>query len=995
MASYSDHRDYRDPRSRARSRSRPPPSRPYEYDSAARDRVREDAYLSPTVPYAVPMPRRTENRADLTNTMDSRRSDRYSYDDRYSYPSQRPQDPARSKSTARPVVRKCRSWPPAPIVESEAASLAREARLKQPPSESGEDEAPSKGEIDQEPIIQDVPEYLAAHGRGHAVVSDSEKEAPSAKSIPTPPTSEDEKATRGRSKRPSNLGLDMSDVAPEFQRRAPSTYAYSKSAPVKEDIVPSATFLSPDSITPPPNDIRSRRSAQLSATSQPSSPRRDSVRLSPRSRKGRDYFGATPSDEDAVAESMSDTPPSLNRRRSKSSRRPERRPSDNYTTSVVDFASTTSAEPSIRKSRLDSRRQTDTATSLPKPRMNERSSRPSPLVSSSAMSDLDHPAANSNINSPASNLSPYASYPPVNRDARNISPASVTSRTSASSHAQHSPRDAEYARDGGSAPSSGTQSASGSRPGTPNSAGNPVRMPHIPQMPQNELDWTSLMAATSGRQRAATAKPPSRLSASMRMESAPEVPRHTSTTRLSTGLPYPMYDEPGTPSSSTSTQRGYQGGPKSASLEVPPQDDSMTQSWSGPPPASSFNPNNSRPALAARHSFANTSPVEARSPSSFSRPTRPETARRISLNGVPPTKQEVDEMLARGMPGCPRPDLVSGYDDWYTLVGCPSLDFCPHCIDSVFERTGYRNCFRRAAPRSLNSKVQCAFSTPWIRLAWILTLQQRKPDLILMHDLAEIEQTSEPCPGGAEALRSWYGLRDPDGLYVRDFHICYSDVRKIERLLPTLNGLFVRLPNRASYEKRKCALRTEGNRFSLYLDKILDMHDKAVATRKLPDPMSLINLVERKLRVRECERDNMLLGALWHFNPSMPDFTVCEDCYEEIVEPEAKKKSEIALRFNRTVQPAYGEGIGTSCQLYSRRMRRVFRTAVRENDIKYLGRKAKERRDAELRLQERYREVLKKARRLEERGGGGSEEDERRLERDLEKISREWKDMWE
>jgi hypothetical protein len=55
MASYSDHRDYRDSRPRARSRSRPPPARPYEYDSAARDRVREDAYLSPNVPYAVPM----------------------------------------------------------------------------------------------------------------------------------------------------------------------------------------------------------------------------------------------------------------------------------------------------------------------------------------------------------------------------------------------------------------------------------------------------------------------------------------------------------------------------------------------------------------------------------------------------------------------------------------------------------------------------------------------------------------------------------------------------------------------------------------------------------------------------------------------------------------------------------------------------------------------------------------------------------------------------
>ena len=63
MASYSDHRDYYDSRSRQRSRSRPPPLQPqYEqydydhYDAVPRTRVREDAYLSPTtVPYAVPM----------------------------------------------------------------------------------------------------------------------------------------------------------------------------------------------------------------------------------------------------------------------------------------------------------------------------------------------------------------------------------------------------------------------------------------------------------------------------------------------------------------------------------------------------------------------------------------------------------------------------------------------------------------------------------------------------------------------------------------------------------------------------------------------------------------------------------------------------------------------------------------------------------------------------------------------------------------------------
>lgn len=932
----------------------------------------------------------------------SRRSDRYSYDDRYSYPSQRSHDSTRSKSTARSAVRKRGSWPPPPIVESEATSLAREAWSKPPRSDSGEDEAPSKGDIDQEPIIEDVPGMSVPQEQKYVVLSDSEREAPSAKSIPTPPTSEDERVSRGRSKKPSGLGLDMSEIAPEFQKRAPSTYAYSRSTPVKEDLTSKGNFLSPDAMTPPPSDLRNRKSTRFNAVPQPGSPRRDSVRLSPRSRKGRDYFESTSADEDAIAGDLSDPPPSLRRRPSKSSRRPETRPSgsDSQNTSVVDFASQAPVEPSVRRSHLDARRQTDSASSLPRPKMFEKSARPSPLVSSSSLSDHDPPNTTSKVNSPASNLSPYTTYPPATRDSRNVSPASVTSRNSASPQSQQFSRDPEPARETGSALSSGSPSASGSRPGTPTS-GSHVKMPHMPQMPSNDLDWSSLMAATSARPRAATTKPPSRLSASMRMESAPEVPRQsTFSSRSASGLPYPVDDDPGTPAPLTPAERTHKTfAPRPAALDISIQQESMTLSRAASPSTSSFNSpgvSNGRPVMpAARHSFANTSPVEARSPSTFARPTRPEATRKASLDGVPPTKQEVEEMLARGMPGCPRPDPVSGYDDWYTLIGCPNLDFCPYCIDDVFERTMYRNNFRRAVPRSLNTKVQCAFSTPWIRLAWILTLQQRKPDLVLMRDLAEIEQTSEPCPGSVEALRSWYGLRDPDGLFVRDFHVCYNDVRKIERLLPTLNGLFVRLPNRASYEKRRCALRTEGNRFSLYLDKILDMHDRAVASRKLPDPMSLINLVERKLRIRECERDNMLLGGLWHFNPSMPDFTVCEDCYEEIVEPEARKNSDIALRFNRTVQPVYGEGIGTSCQLYSRRMRKVFRTAIKEDDIRYLGRKAKERRDAELRLQEKYRDVLRKARRLEERSGGGFEDEERRLEREMEKISREWKDMWE
>lgn len=265
-----------------------------------------------------------------------------------------------------------------------------------------------------------------------------------------------------------------------------------------------------------------------------------------------------------------------------------------------------------------------------------------------------------------------------------------------------------------------------------------------------------------------------------------------------------------------------------------------------------------------------------------------------------------------------------------------------------------------------------------------------------MKDMVDIDASDYPCSGSEEAVRPWHGVRDVHGLFVRDFQICYADVRKIERLLPTFNGFFPRLPPQVSHEKRRCSLRADSNRFTAYLEAIIGLHDASHAARRLPDPMPFVALVEHKLALRECERDNLLLDGLWHYIPALPSFTVCEDCFEQIVEPEIRRgAADLPRRFNRAIQPAYVEGIGVSCQLYSRRMRKVFAVAVEADDFRYLARKARDRRDAELRLQERYREIMRRAKRHEERSGPEDDEALRLLEKDLERISVEWKRDWE
>ena len=408
---------------------------------------------------------------------------------------------------------------------------------------------------------------------------------------------------------------------------------------------------------------------------------------------------------------------------------------------------------------------------------------------------------------------------------------------------------------------------------------------------------------------------------------------------------------------------------------------------------SSLNP--PRPALNRGYSAAavtNPTPTETRA---FESRPRPAAARQHSFADSSQTKKEIAVLAKKGLPPCPRQNPVAGHDDWYTIVGHTNIDFCPDCIDTLFERTIFRNLFRRSLPRSYSEKVRCGFGSPWIRLAWLLTLQQHRTDLTLLQDIADIEETSTACPGGVESVQNWYGLRDPDGLFVRDFHLCYGDVRKIECLLPSLSGIFVRLPQRASYTKSVCAIRMDSTRFSTYLDALVTLHEKALIARKNADPMPLIELVERKTRLRECTKDTLLIGALWHYIPDLsPAFTVCEDCFESVVEPEIKKNKSVAKKFNRAVQPAYGEGIGCSCQLYSPHMRKVFARAVEENDMKYLVRKAKERREAEIYLQEKFKGVMSKAKRLSLEGAV-TEEDERRLNRDLEKITQEWKGRWE
>lgn len=822
----------------------------------------------------------------------------------------------------------------------------------------------------------DVPEVTNQHER-RFVLSDL---TPSERGIPTPPTSEDERVRKARRK-PSELTIDGHEKTPEISKRTASPYAISNPAKLQRDGPLNTSLGAIDTLVAPSHSgAPAARNPHLAPSPISSSPRRDSTRLS-----GGDYFNPKANSDDAVDDSRYDRRyiPEL----AKGKRVTDQALAESPQTSTFDFAPP-AGNASIRRVNLDARRNTDPQNTLPTlSRLNiDKSRRPNPLMASSSLSEAQ------DMNPiPSSSLDPRSAGPyPRSRESSYTSsrgPSPVGSAYSGS------PRlSAEFTRDGnvfGSKPPSATSS----RPASP----SPRTPGESPRLARTDLDWSTLLAANAARR----SKPPSRLGATAPQDPASDVSHRKisqTNTPLASSLPYPEDDSLMGSTIYMPEEQDHAYHPThKASLASPPTANDLTSFEQSSSPSSSgafhITTKPSRPTLVRGYTANTPSTPEPRSADAHS-PRPLQRKRTESFATTSEARKEIAALMSRGLPPCHRRELVAGYDDWYTITGATNIDFCPDCIDTLFERTTFRSQFRRSLPRNLQEKVRCAFGSPWLRLAWLLTLQQQRTDLSLLKDVAGIEETTEPCPGSVETVQSWYGLRDPDGLFVRDFHLCYGDVRKIERLLPTLSGIFVRLPHRASYEKRTCAIRTDSTRFSVYLDALVSTHENAVASRKGADQMPLIDLVERKTRLRECTRDNILINGLWHFIPDLPALTVCEDCFESVVEPEIKKGSSVAKRFNRTVQPVYGEGIGSSCQLYSRRMRKVFLRAVEEADGKYLARKAKERREAELWLQDRYKDVLRKAERLSLEGPV-SGEDERRLTRDLEKISGEWKGKWE
>lgn len=612
----------------------------------------------------------------------------------------------------------------------------------------------------------------------------------------------------------------------------------------------------------------------------------------------------------------------------------------------------------------DQRRNTESASSQSRPRFDDQrrlSSREyvaiSPMTSKPTSRNGSEKSFGSRPVSPAQSQrsfsparSPRSAYPPVTYDS-----------------AQNKRSSGHYSRPG---------SSSGSRPSSPKPFDTQIMDDRTRRVPSFPL---------AGEERS---KGPSRLSASMTPRS-PDVEAQSphgrtmfaAPAKSGSALPYPVDDMMIMPSEEDHKYR-----PRTL-------EDSPISKIPAYASTSDFEKRSSRPQMMSRHSTDGRGLlINTGSP----------LIDKTSM--TPPLSAKGSVRASKPPPSCPRAHFTRGHDDWYTLENNTEYHICPSCLEGNFSSTTFRKNFRPAARKDPSLKIKCNFASPWMRIAWLLTLQQQRSDFDLFYAMARAigKEKDHPCPGEYSETRNWYSFVDKRGSHVDKFDVCSCDVRKLEALLPSMRGMLTRRDHgpHGPYT-RKCDLRVGSKRFTEHLDFLVDLDTEARMTRRSPDILRFVDFVRQRAELPECARDAMLDHASWHFAPQLPEFTVCKECYSSVVWPAIADGSPVAARISRTPQLIHEdkgrrrniglnaslEAFGTSCQLYSPRMRKVFDRAVHSGDFDYLVQKALERKDIELDLQ-RKTAALRRLSQERARQGNGTG-----LQSEYAKISEQWQRM--
>ena len=306
---------------------------------------------------------------------------------------------------------------------------------------------------------------------------------------------------------------------------------------------------------------------------------------------------------------------------------------------------------------------------------------------------------------------------------------------------------------------------------------------------------------------------------------------------------------------------------------------------------------------------------------------------RSSSTAAKPTSPKVVPIPPGKLPTCPRPQPTAGYDDWFTLQDNAAFAICPSCRDDVFG-ADYAHYLQRRSENS-SRKTLCDLNNPWVRLA----LSLRGPDAKLLSALSDVTSKERSCPGDELAPRDWYRLEDAEtGKHISGVNACPHCVQSLEVILPAWQNVFYRSRSSHSHElkERFCALRASPTRFGDYLNLMVESAQEADSRRKAANTRLVCELAKQLAAIDDCPRDKMFARKAWHMHPHLPEFTICQECYENVVYPMAKNGLSLAAKIDKKPLQFPNPESEACCHLYSPRMRRVFREACEDDDYEHL-----------------------------------------------------------
>ena len=281
---------------------------------------------------------------------------------------------------------------------------------------------------------------------------------------------------------------------------------------------------------------------------------------------------------------------------------------------------------------------------------------------------------------------------------------------------------------------------------------------------------------------------------------------------------------------------------------------------------------------------------------------------------------------------CSRPGYTAQYNDWWTIPAVPDLDLCPDCKKTL-QDNGFSGSFVQSQARAPGTQTRCDLSVPWMRIAWLLILAGREK-IGILRDVVKILSSEIPCPGSVPDVRpKWYRVYDEDAeKHIADWYVCPECIRSIRVLFPNLKESFSSHTS-SSLQPRRCDLTASFTRFAKYIDLLDNSSLQARLYRSEPDIQRFLRLVKDFAGIRPCPRDNQFRGISWHYIHHMPDFTICQECFMEVVRPAQRAGFEVADQVSKKMALPYDANVNLSCQLYSPRMRAVFEECCQNRDI--------------------------------------------------------------